>query len=156
MRQMIHPGKTIDIPSTDEIRALLAQELRALRSDQRTWRDEGSTKTDANGAALVTAATVPVGMEFALHRLVIEADGFTPGAPFQAAAAFVAIMRNDHREDFFTLAAPAGIPAVFTAGEADAIRYSNGEKVQLQIVAGPASTGVVCRVQGTLQPVTVT
>lgn len=155
MRQTVHAGKSLDFVTPDELEQRLGSLARRLRSDQRTMRPGAQGKTDSAGLLVLPVYECPVGLEFALHRLVIEADGFTPGVPFNAAAGYIDILRSDERCDFLSLAAGSGaIPAVFSAGTQDAIRFRNGEVVSVRIVGGPASNGIVVRGQGTLQPVT--
>ena len=155
MRQAVVPGKTIEAVTPAELDKALGEFAGrvAASRDKRTQRPSGALRLDATGAGIITIYAVPLGMEFALHRLLIDADGFTPGAPYNAAAGYVDILRGDERVDFLSLAAGSGaIPAVFSAGDSDAVRFRNGEQVNLRVVGGPVSTTVQVRAQGTLAP----
>lgn len=138
----------------DTVRSLIAE----LRDDgPRTVRPDESAVLDATGAAMIEVYTVPLGMEFALHRLVLDFDGYTVAVPYTNANGYALIQRSGEMVDYISFAAAAGgVPAVYGVGGAQAARFRNGENVEVAIVGGPAARSVRAKVQGVLQPITTT
>lgn len=147
-KQKVIPGGELEYLSADEARALMRAELRAVVSER--VQNEQNGLADGTGAVSIEAYTVPVGMEFRLARVVIEADGFSYAAMFTNAAGSVTIRRGGVLLDGFNLS--QGIPNTWTAGSGNAPRYRNGEKVTLVVVGGPANANIVARVEGDLFP----
>jgi len=155
VKTILRPGQEIETVTPSELEERLAELGHQIRSDERTMRPDGDGVTNAAGNGNTPIYQVPLGMQFNLHRLLVEADGFTPGAPYNAAAGWIDVLRGDERVDFLPLAVGSGaIPALVTYGTADAIRFRNGEVVAIALFGGPASTGFIGRAQGTLQPIT--
>ena len=153
-------GHTVEVVSPQELEAILRGVLGEARAERnrgpQVERPADGIKLDNTGACVPTTIfTVPQGMDFALHRVIIDDDTHTPGNPFTAAGAYMDILRRGVREDFLALTAAAGgFPVVKTWSMVEAIRFRNGETVQVQFVAGPANGTVLVRMQGTLQPFT--
>jgi hypothetical protein len=157
VKQQLLPGGSIDALTPAEFDKRVQALLEHLSSDEDVVRGSEVAKLDASGNGVVQVYVVPSGMKFNLHRVAVNADGFTPGVPFTNAAGYIDILRGSVRQDFLPLAAAAGgIPAVWAQGGDAAIRYRNGEAVEVAIVGGPASTGVRVEIQGDLSPLTVT
>jgi hypothetical protein len=157
VKQQLLPGGSIDALTPEEFDRRLAALLEKFSSDEDVVRGSEVVKLDAAGHGIVQAYVVPQGMKFNLHRVAVNADGYTPGAPFTNAAGYIDILRGGVRQDFFPLSAAAGgMPAVWAQGGDAAIRYRNGEAVEIEIVGGPPSTGVRVEIQGDLSPLTVT
>lgn len=147
-KQKIVPGATLDIPTSDELAAVVRAEFR--HEVRERVRAQAGAKTDANGAVTVSPYTVDTGMEFRLTRVLVEADGYSYAAMFTNAAGAVTIQRGGQVLDGYNLA--TGIPNAWTGGSADAPRYRNGEKVDVVVVGGPANTNVNVRIEGDLYP----
>lgn len=145
MKQKVVPGATIDAATPKEV----AELVRALiRTDVYERVRESSTgNLDAAGDGSVDVYKVPVGMEFRLCRVIVLPAGYTYAAMFTNAAGGVTIERNGGVIiDGFNLA--AGLPNAWSAGSGAAPRYKNGEVVSIGFVGGPASTGVLVRIEG--------
>lgn len=100
------------------------------------------------------------GFTFALHRLEITLPGtnFNFATPFNGAGAYWELRVNNEARDGGSLVANAplkafGLPFVLTYGTRDAIRVRDGEICSLFLNAGPASTKVDIKCQGTLDRV---
>jgi hypothetical protein len=156
-RATIKQGETIDFVSPDELRAILGEAAsQQNRLSPQTSRPIEGIVLDANGNGTVELYKVPAGMEFALHRIIIDADGITPAAPFTNPAGFAEILRGGAMFGFVSFApAAGGLPAVNTWGSDNAIRYRNDEVVEVSIVGGPANGTIIIRAQGTLSPLTL-
>ncbi len=139
----------------------LAEELaRAFTPDAElpvSVRPEESGETTTTGAVSIDVYTVPAGYDFNLTRLLVEAEGFTPAAPFTGAGAYIAIRRSSVLIDFAALIAvePSGggksLPALFTYSVTSGFRLSNKETLQVALVAGPATTVITARAEGFLR-----
>jgi hypothetical protein len=151
------PGAELEALTPAEFKAYIDELVIRLFGDEGVMRDEGFVNLDASGNGVIKAYTVPQGMNFNLHRVVIDVEGFTPGAPFTNAAGWIDVNRGGDRQDFLPLAATVGgIPAVWAQSGDAAIRYRNGESVEISINGGPASRDARAKIQGTLKPLTVT
>jgi hypothetical protein len=156
-RATIKQGETIDFVSPDELRAILGEA--ASQQNQlspQTSRPIEGIVLDANGNGTVELYKVPAGMEFALHRIVIDLDSATPATPYTNANGYAEILRGGTMQDFVSFApAAGGLPAVNSWGGGAALRYRNDEVVEIAIVGGPANGTVLVRAQGVLQPLTI-
>jgi len=120
-------------------------------------RPEEEGETTAAGAVTIDVYTVPAGYDFSLTRLIIEAAGFTPAAPFTGAGAYIAVRRSSVLIDFASLIAvePSGggksLPALFTYSVTSGFSLRNKEVLQVELVAGPASTRILARAEGFLR-----
>jgi hypothetical protein len=143
-------GAELDVLTPDEAREIVLDMLERAREQQETPERAGASgRTDGAGALALRVYAVPLGREFSLHRLVVDAEGFTPGAPFTNAAGYIDIRRSGVRVDFVNLS--VGIPALALDGNDTAIRFRNGEEVEIVIAGGPASTNVRAEIQGMLR-----
>ena len=150
MKFKLHAGAEIDVLSPDEAREIVVEALGRAREElNEIARPAESGVTDATGAVTIEVYTVPMGYEFALNRLVIDADGFTPGAPFKSGVGFIDVRRAGKRVDFVNL--QNGIPALAVDGPDTAIRFRNGEQLEVVLVGGPANTTVQVGAQGRLR-----
>lgn len=145
-RQKVVPGGEIEFDALTHAEAMeLAQAFFRKTVSERVRAQNGG-KTDAAGAASIDVYTVPLGQEFRLCRVVVEADGFTFAALFTNAAGAVTIQRGGQMNDGFNLS--AGLPNVWSAGSGASPRYVNGEKVTIVVVGGPANTNISVRIEG--------
>lgn len=142
-------GAEIDLLTRTEAESMVAG---FVREHPRRMRIPLNGKTDGAGAMVLEVYTVPMGRVFIVTRVIVGADGFTPGAPFQAPAGYLEIRRQGgQRTDFLSLAAPGGLPAISTDSDSAGGIYINGETVEIALVAGPANTNVTVYVQGILE-----
>jgi hypothetical protein len=142
------PGAELDVLTEAEAKALMKAELRGVVRERTQAENNGAT--DATGAVSIDAYQVPLGMEFRLGRIIIEADGFSYAVMFTNAAGSVTIRRGGVLLDGFNLS--QGIPNTWTASSGNAPRFRNGEKVTLVVAGGPANTNLVARIEGDLLP----
>lgn len=148
MKFKLQAGEVLDVLTPDEAREILLELLEQSREAglETEVRADESAVTDAAGAVTFTVYQVPVGRAFRITRLVIDADGFTPGAPFKNGVGFIDVLRGDERVDFVNLA--TGIPALSVDSKDSGARWRNGEQVRVSLVGGPASTSVRAKLQG--------
>lgn len=159
MRVTIRPGEQFETLTPDELRRELNGLRVALAKKPANVRAEEDGVTTAAGAATVEVYKVPLGMEFRLTRLAVLADGFTPAVPFQGAGAFLELLRNDVALTWQSLVAgaavaPGALPSVLVDAdsESSAAYYANGDCVAIRLTAGPASTRLIVRAEGVLNP----
>lgn len=161
MKQKLTAGAELDLLTEQELRTLIEELVSGYLRPTMPRRDEDGLLVPAGGAD-VTLALPPVsrGMEIVYTRLVIEAPGsaFTPAAPYNAAGAYVAIMRSDlELLDFVSLVAGAGggIPYRFGPwSSSNGIRVRDGEQLRALIHVPPAAgTPLVLRGEGFLSPI---
>lgn len=111
----------------------------------------------ASGTQDTQLHIVPAGKEMDLHRLVVEASGFTPGAPFNGAAgAYVAIYRDNPQAPGTLIAMSLSLngllPIIFSFGS-DCPVIRSSQAVWLRINAGPAtSPSISVSLQGIYRP----
>lgn len=156
-KQTITPGGSIDAVTGDELARLFDAFLRS-QAPARPIRAMQEGKTDANGNVSIDAYEVPPGMEFELSRVVIQADGFTPGVPFAAAgASWGEVRRSGTLIDWFTDQANTvklGLPNRLSWNQGANSRIRNGEVVQVVILNNPggalANVGVLVTIYGRL------
>jgi hypothetical protein len=155
VKVQLKAGAELDVVSPEEAREIVKAAIEQAREAggvEEPIRAEEGGVTDAAGGVTLPVYVVPIGREFVLTRILVDADGFTPGAPFVAAAGFVDVLRSGERVDFKSLAAAAGgLPTLSTDSKATGTRWRNGEAVEVRIVGGPANTTVRARVQGWLR-----
>lgn len=153
-RQPVIPGKSLDIPTREEIASILGGLLGGPSEAAPAIRAEAAGKTDASGNLTLYIYTVPAGWAFRLTRLFVIPDSATFGNPFNGAGAYLQLLRNDIPIDGVSLVAAAvggaSLPVVLTEGITSAAYYANGDQVGIQLVAGPTSVGVTARIQGEL------
>lgn len=145
MRFTLEAGADVDVLTEDELRKVLAEYQQMLRI-----RGSEQAATDANGNAALTVYQVPAGMRFALARVLVELDGFTPAVPYDNPASYVELHRNDHRVEFFNVGET--IPYSWTEGGRAAPVFLNHEKVIVRLFAGPAATNFQASIEGDLYP----
>lgn len=157
MKAKLTAGAEIDFLTEDEMRRV----LKDMEADRREIeptdvRATESGATNAAGGLVIDVYKVPSGRRFRLTRVIVLADGYTPVAPYQNAAAYLNIRRGAGGQivDFLPLTAASGggIPAKGEYGDAQAPQFVNVEEVTIELVGGPASTGLTVFVQGGLQP----
>jgi hypothetical protein len=154
VKQTVAPGKQLDIPTLGEVAELLGGLLGGQSDSAPAVRGEASKATDASGNVIVPCYTVPAGMAFRLTRLYVKPDSATFGAQFTGAGAYLLILRNDIEVDGLSLVAGSvgggALPVSWSEGITSAPYYMNGDQLQVQLIAGPASTGLLVRFQGEL------
>lgn len=152
MKQTLSPNGELDILTADELDGVVRELLSGYLRPPQTMRIPYGDTLDDTGAAMIEVWTVPLGYMFNLHRLTVEADGYDPANPFINADGWIEIDRGAWMEDFVSLDDP-GLPRIYTSGDDDAPYYTNGERIVLKVVGGPASTSLSGQIQGTLQPI---
>jgi hypothetical protein len=147
----LQAGAELDVLSPSEAREIVVELLERERREPtyEQARPGESAVTDANGNALINVYVVPVGRKFIVTRLIVNADGFTPGVPFKNAAGWIDVLRSNERVDFVNLA--NGIPAQSIDSKDTGNVFWNGEIVQVQITGGPANTSVRVDLRGLLE-----
>ena len=154
MKHRLRANAELDILTPDELREIATEFLPRGGAPQ-TSRPEASMVLDSSGNGTLALYIVPATMSFALHRLLVDSDAYSPASPFTASGGYVELLRGGVRVDFLDLASGVGqIPSVTKWGSSDGPVWQNLERVDLRFVAGPASTMVVARAQGTLSPFT--
>ncbi len=144
----------------EELRAELDSLRLALALKPAIVRAEKDGDTTAAGALTLEFYKVPLGMSFALTRLVVLADGFTPAVPFNGAGAFLELLRNDVPIAWASLVAAAAIAPgalpfqlIDADSESSAAWFANGDCAAIRLTAGPVSTNIIARAQGVLEPI---
>lgn len=150
MKHKLVPGAELDVLSPREARELLEDYFREEATT--IVRAAAQGKTDANGHLLLNLYAPPQGFELLLTRLLVNADGFTPGNPFSAGAGYIDVLRGDRRVDFKSIApGTTGIPALLTTSSTAAVLARNGEQIAIELFIGPFSTGIEAELQGILR-----
>jgi hypothetical protein len=124
-------------------------------------RDEDGLVTPAAGDVTLSLPPVPRGMEVVYTRIVVESPGsttITPGAPYNAAGAYLTLLRSGEVLDLISLVAAAtvnagAIPFRWTFSDSNAIRLRDGEALSCFIHVPPASTPLMLRADGFLSPI---
>jgi hypothetical protein len=157
----VQVGKLVfETVTPDEHRQILEEELDRRTSSGRAptelVRAEESGQTSAAGALVLPVYVVPAGMEFRVHLVIVEADGFTPAAPFNGAGAYWRLRVAGRAVDEASLVAAAAngsqLPFVRTYGFMQGPVSVNNEPFELELNAGPVNTLVRVLAQGTLIP----
>lgn len=150
MKFKLQAGQEVDVLDAAEAREIVAELLERVRADREipVRMGEGG-QTDGAGAVTIPVYVVPLGREFALNRLLVDADGYTPAAPYTNAAGYIDVRRGGVRVDFVGLS--NGIPALSIDGKETANRFRNGETVEVVIVGGPANTSIQVEIHGMLR-----
>lgn len=133
---------------------LMEQASQMLR--QRTITEKVTGVTDGAGLLDMVVYQVPMGFEVIVTRLNVEAVGFTPAVPYTNAAGWLALIEGARfgvgsMIDFIPNPPAASgpiLPAVITDGAAAAGYFRGGQIISLHLNAGPATTQVLCRMQG--------
>ncbi len=155
MKAKLQAGQEIDFLTRAEMAEVLRDHARdTAEVEPTTWRAALSGKTDGTGAVTIDVLTVPMGRRFRLTRYIIQADGFTPAAPYQGTGFILVRREGGQVVDFLPLTAASGggIPAKSADSTSAAAEFVNGEKVEIAIVGGPVTTGISVYAQGTLTP----
>lgn len=164
MKVALKPGVELDILTQEELHATLTTVMSGFARGPLTDRATPALELDGSGNSFVGGTSpaprpifrVPAGMQFALHRLAIQPDGYTFGVPFTATDAYLEIQRGGAMIDGISLdptdAGAERLPYVFRYGTGNAPVYDNNQTIDVLISAGPANTAVKFALQGTLQP----
>jgi hypothetical protein len=152
----LQAGAELDLLTEAELRGALDDARQAFAADLaadrgRTIRAGDMQPTSAAGYLLLQSVyRVPAGLELALHRLLVTADGYTPAAPYTNANGYLQVLRSGEVVDFTNLTGTGSIPILSTDPDSQASRFRNGETIDVELVGGPASTRVKVLVQGWL------
>lgn len=133
---------------------LLDQATNLLR--RRTVVEKGQDNTSAAGLLELPIYQVPNGYQFYLTRWNVEAENFSPGAPYSNAVGQLMIFNGKNfgvgaMVDFLPnppAANGAILPASRSTDFPSSPLFRGGETVSLRLVAGPASTRITVRIQG--------
>lgn len=121
-------------------------------------------QTDAAGNLDLVLYRVPQGYQFLTTRVTIEDATHTPGAPFSAAGAWIALISGDKfaagsMRDMAPNPGNAGaspiIPFIFSDGSSEASIFRGGEIISLHVVgtATLANTDIFVSLQGQTIPI---
>lgn len=127
--------------------------------DQRIIVERHAGNTDANGNLDLPLYRVPQGYQLVVTRCIIEDATHTPGAPFSAAGAWIALIDGDRFQpgsvkDFLpnpgNAAAVPLIPGLFSDGNTEAAVFRGGQIVSLHVVGTVtlANVDIFCTLQG--------
>lgn len=153
MKVQLRAGQEIEVVSPDELRGILGEKFPARRGPQ-LHRPLKALALDASGGGTVELYVVKAGMQFTLHWLTIDAETFTPAAPFTNASGYAEILQAGQMRDFVNFSSSAGgLPAAWS--NSIGIRYHEGEAIEVAFTGGPTSKTVVCRAEGVLEPLTI-
>lgn len=161
MKQRIKIGGRdveLDLITAEEVKTTIEQTISGYLRPTTPKRDEDGAVAPASGDMTVTLPPVPRGMEVIYNRVVIDAPGsaFTPASPYNAAGAYVALLRDQELIDFVSLVAGAGggIPYRWTWSTSYGIRLRDGEALSALVHVPPAAgTGIVLRADGYMSPI---
>jgi hypothetical protein len=161
MKQKIKVGGReveLDVLVKEELRTTLEETISGYLRPTSPRRDEDGLISGASGDVTITLPPVPRGMEVVYTRVVIEAPGsaFTAAAPYNAAGAYLNLLRDQELLEPLSLVAGAanggGIPWRWTWSTSYGIRFRDGEALSVFIHVPPASTPLVLRADGFLSP----
>lgn len=130
MKQILKPGRPIDIATPDEIAALISRPSQVTRI-----RAPQTVQLNANGNGSDEVYKVPAGYEFEVRRVVLVLTGNVPNDPntgnvlLNAAGKFVAYMRSDQLIEYGQPAYGGAIqvPGSQTWGDEQGPYLRNGE-----------------------------
>jgi hypothetical protein len=170
-RAPARPFTADDIPEQFEKLRLSIEQLGRLLSATEPDAPSGvaSGNTDASGMLFLPVYAVAAGMEFRLHRAVVEAQGSSPTSPSsagwygfygvgmdQAPGGTVTATINDLLQGALLDFAPASaggatFPAIFTDNSMQAAEVRGPQRLALVVVSGPATKRITVRYQGSLK-----
>lgn len=162
MKQQLRAGAELDLLTAQELRTTIEELVSGYLRPTTPRRDEDGALAPAAGDLTLALPPVPRGMEVIYTRVIVEAPGsaFTIATPYNAAGAYLALMRNDiELLDFVSLVAGAagggGIPYRFGPwSNSNGIRVRDGEQLRCLVHVPPAAgTGLVLRGEGFLSPI---
>lgn len=153
MKFKLVAGSEVDLVSPEELRTVLDEFVEQFqRSHSERVRAAFQAQTDGGGNLALDAYEVPIGMEFRLSRVVVQADGFTFAAPGVAGVA-LEIRRNGVNGQLVDGQKPAvGLPWSWSSGGSPSPHYRNGETVTVHVLGGPVNVNVSVYVEGDLYP----
>lgn len=143
-----------------QLAAMLDRVGEGLSSKDETLIDSFAVVLDANGNGTAVMTRVPSGKIAYMHRVDVEAAGYTYAAPFAAASTSMTFHRGRLGGGIGSLiagitgsATVAILPMVWTAGS-DAPKINSSEEIVVKIVgsATVANVAVVGTIQGVLLP----
>lgn len=115
----------------------------------RWWRNVGTVLLDANGNGTVELYIVPEGYELFLHRLYVNDNVSTFGAPTSSGGGYLSLVVDGQEEDGISLGSP-GLPQVFTSSSSAALVLGPGERIEVKIHGATANRSVTCVARGRL------
>lgn len=153
MKFKFEAGAEVDLLSSDEYKSGVAELLKQLSRSNRAPNSIDETyqgTTDASGNLPATAIfRVPVGMVVAIHRINIEAYGYTRAAPYTQGYINFSLDVDSRHKIFVGL--PASGSTVFPATIVDSVSAAKIAKDgQIIIATGaglPVNTVIVFNVQ---------
>lgn len=152
----------------ENVRALAVQSQLILKAipllNNRIIVEKHAGQTDATGNVDIPLYRVPQGFQFFTTRVTFEDATHTPGAPFSAAGAWVALIAGDKfapgsLRDMAPNPGNAGatplIPGIFSDGSSEASIFRGGEIITLHVVgtATLANLDIFATLQGQISPV---
>ncbi len=160
MKQKLTAGGELEILTQGEFEDSLTAALSGFSRPPLIQRDIASFTLDSSGNSHIQGTTpnvpVPVhrvkpGYDLSVHRVIVEADGYTTAVPFTNTAGGISLYRNNNFVDGLNLGtALTGLPFVFSYG-GDAPILSGNDQLQILITGGPASVAITVTIQGTLE-----
>lgn len=145
----------VELRRSQEVSHFLMEQATNLLK-RRSIVEKAVGNTSAAGLLNLPIYLVPNGYQFYLTRWNVEAEGFSPGAPYSNAVGQISIFSGQEfgvgaMLDFLPnppAANGAILPASSTDGLPSAPLFRGGETVSLRLVAGPVSTKINVRIQG--------
>ena len=147
----LRAGAELDILNADEARAIIVDLLERKRHEptEEPIRASESGLTDGTGFVKIVVYACPMGREFVLTRLIVDADGYSPGLPFKNGVGWIDVNRSEERVDFVNL--QNGLPSLSIDSKESGNRWRNGETVEVAMTGGPATTTVRVKIHGLLR-----
>jgi|SRR5882672_8856878 len=121
------------------------------------WNQNANIKTDVNGnASFAIGDVLPVGKRLRIYRILIWADGYTPGAAYVNAATWVGIFDAPGQgiESLIDVSPETDgaqvFPSIATYNKHNAPMTVGGKQLFVGVFSGPPSTNVSVFMRGEL------
>lgn len=149
MQFRLRAGELIDVLTRPELDDAFRQHearTRAWQHEQerevRWLRIPASGMTDANGNATLEVYRVGQGQEIRVQRIVVTADGYDAGTPHSGGG--IQLLRDGVIVDVGT---GGELPGTIVSPDGAGARFRNGALLEVEILKGPASSGVHVEVE---------
>ena len=152
---LLKPGERIETLTPGEFAELLSAVAdRFTTSPAETLVSPTSQQLSGTGIATWVIGEIPPGFQLTIGYITFEASGFTPGAPYSAAGAYIDLHPNDASQPRIDWT-PSNVilPCRFSYGTADAPVIRSATQIVAQVVAGPPNAIVNTVLQGKLEKV---
>lgn len=153
MKFELRAGAELDLVTPEELRGEL-ERVRRLQLELEPTHERGRAQqtSDANGEATIELYRVPHGYTLSLHRVVVQADGYTTATPWTATDDASLEVLVERGGEVVAWAATPAIPSMpVDDGYHQAARFRNGERVVVHVVHGPTATRLYAAFSGFLR-----